>query len=78
MASKMNVTAKGLSIEVDLSKLTKIETTTKEGKAKVSMVACKIGSSFGGEKIQVGNKWFTVSAYVAETSAPTVKESQRI
>ena len=80
MSSKVNVneTKKSLSIDVDLSKVTKVETSDKQGKAKVAMVACKIGSSFGGEKMLIGGKWYTISAYIAETTAPTVKESQRI
>lgn len=75
MSSKVDVKGNVLSVNVDCTKTVKVE-NSKTG--KTANVAAKIGSNFGGEKMQIGSKWFTVSVYVAETTAPTETTAKRI
>lgn len=75
MSSKVDVKGNVLNVVVDCTKTVKVD-NAKTGKS--SNVAAKIGSNFGGEKMQVGAKWFTVSVYVAETTAPTETTAKRI
>jgi hypothetical protein len=74
MATLVNkITTDKYNLTVDLSKRTASTTTNKTtGKERSYSIASKIGSSFGGTKMYCESlkKWFSVSVFIAETSAP--------
>ena len=82
MATTLNtITGKSYDLKVDLSKVTKSTTINKTtGKERTYSIAAKIGSSFGGTKVYCDTlkKWFSISVFIAETTAPSEPKGEII